>query len=122
MNSKMTTNSQLSTTESKKNQKQTKQTTRTGTESQKWRTHRGLSVGRRWGENGGKGAEKKRHRWLVQNRHRKVKNSMGNGEAKKLLRMTHEQELSGGECWKVRGYCREEGDKREKITGTTLIA
>ena len=36
MNSKMTTNSQLSTTEHKKQkQKQTKQTTRTGTESQK---------------------------------------------------------------------------------------
>ena len=45
----MTTNSQLSTTESKKQkqkQKQTKQTTRTGTESQKWRTHGGLSVAR----------------------------------------------------------------------------
>ena len=36
----MTTNSQLSTTESKK-QKQTKQTTRTGTDSQKWRSHGG---------------------------------------------------------------------------------
>ena len=36
MNSKMTTNSQLSITEPKKQkQKQTKQTTRTGTESQK---------------------------------------------------------------------------------------
>ena len=35
----MTTNSQLSTTEPKKNKnvKQTKQTTRTGTEPQKWR-------------------------------------------------------------------------------------
>ena len=43
MNSKMTTNSQLSTTKPKK-QKQTKQTTRTGTESQKWRSHGGLSV------------------------------------------------------------------------------
>ena len=44
----MTTNSQLSTTESKKQkqkQKQTKQTTRIGTESQKWRSHGGLSVG-----------------------------------------------------------------------------
>ena len=41
----MTTNSQLLTTESKK-QKQTKQTTRTETESQKWRSHGGLSVGR----------------------------------------------------------------------------
>ena len=45
MNSKMTTNSQLSTTEPKKH-KQTKQTARTGTESQKWRSHGGLSVGR----------------------------------------------------------------------------
>ena len=43
MNNKMTTNSQLSTTESKKTK--TKQTTRTGTESQKWRSHGGLSVG-----------------------------------------------------------------------------
>ena len=48
MNSKMTTNSQLSTTEPKKqkqNQKLTKQTTRTGTESQKWRSHREESKG-----------------------------------------------------------------------------
>ena len=46
MNSKMTTNSQLSTTEPKKQKwKQTKQTTRSGTESQKWRSHGGLSVG-----------------------------------------------------------------------------
>ena len=52
MNSKMTTNSQLSTTEPKKQkQKQTKQTTRTETDSQKWRSHGGLSVGRgRMGE------------------------------------------------------------------------
>ena len=35
MNSKMTTISQLSTTESKKTKIKTKQTTRTGTESQK---------------------------------------------------------------------------------------
>ena len=41
MDSKMTTNSQLSTTEPKK---QIKQTTRTGTESQKWRSHGGLSA------------------------------------------------------------------------------
>ena len=34
----MTSNSQLSTTEPKK-QRQTKQTTRTGTEAQKWRSH-----------------------------------------------------------------------------------
>ena len=47
MNIKMTTNSQLSTIEPKKQkQKRTKQTTRTGTESQKWRSHGGLSVWR----------------------------------------------------------------------------
>ena len=49
MYSKMTTNSQLSTTEPKK-QKQTKQTTRTGTESQKQRLHGGLHWGRGGGE------------------------------------------------------------------------
>ena len=50
----MTTNSQLSTTKpKKKKQKQTMQTTRTGTESQKWRSHGGLSVGC-WGRMGKK--------------------------------------------------------------------
>ena len=45
MNSKMTTNSQLPTTEPKKiQQKGTKQTTTTGTESQKWRMHGRLSA------------------------------------------------------------------------------
>ena len=39
MNSKMTTNSQLSTTEPKT---QSKQTAKTETESQKWRSHGGL--------------------------------------------------------------------------------
>ena len=56
----MTINSQLSTTEPKI-QKQTKQTTRTGTESQKWRSHGGLSVGKGWEENGGKGTGDKKH-------------------------------------------------------------
>ena len=46
MNSKMTTNLQLSTTEPKKQkQTQTKQTTKTGPEPQKWRSHGRLSVG-----------------------------------------------------------------------------
>ena len=54
MNSKMTTNSWSLTTEPKQKQKQTHQTTRTGTESQKWRSHGGLSA-REWeGERGGK--------------------------------------------------------------------
>ena len=48
MNSKMTRNSQLLRTEPKN--KQTKQSARTGTESQKWRSHEGLSVGEWVGE------------------------------------------------------------------------
>ena len=53
MNSKMTTNSQISTIKPKKQkQKQTKQTTRTGTESQKWRSHGGLLAGKGRGEGG----------------------------------------------------------------------
>ena len=51
MNSKMTTNSQLSTIEPKKTKTQT---TRTGTESQKWRSCGGLSEGRGWGKMGEK--------------------------------------------------------------------
>ena len=51
MNSKMTINSQLLTTEPKTKQRQTKQKTRTGTESQKWRSHGGLSAGE-WVERG----------------------------------------------------------------------
>ena len=57
----MTTNSQLSTTEPKKKypkrKRKTKQTTRTGTESEKWMPHRGFSVGRGKG-----GIRRKRYR------------------------------------------------------------
>ena len=64
MNSEMTTNSQLSTIEPKKQkQKQTKQTTRSGTESQKWRSHGGLSAGRGWEENRRKFTGNKKHNW-----------------------------------------------------------
>ena len=45
MNRKITTNSQLLKTEPKK-KNQNKQTTRTGTESLKWRSCEGLSLGR----------------------------------------------------------------------------
>ena len=56
----MTSNSQLLTTEpkTKVKTKTNKQTTRTGTESQKWRSHGGLS-GEWEGERGGKGTENK---------------------------------------------------------------
>ena len=53
MNSKMTTNSQLSTNLKQKG-KQTKQTNRTGTESQKWRSYSGLSEGKWKGRMGEK--------------------------------------------------------------------
>ena len=45
----MTTNSQLLTNEPKRKTMKTKskQTTRTGTESEKWTSHGGISVGRR---------------------------------------------------------------------------
>ena len=39
----------------------TKQTTRTGTESEKWISHGGISVGRGKGEIGEKGTGKKKH-------------------------------------------------------------
>ena len=55
MNTEMITNSQLSTTESKKTKTntKTKQITRTGTDSEKWTSHGGLSVGRERGRMGG---------------------------------------------------------------------
>ena len=63
MNSKMTTNSQLSTTEPKKQKQKLTKQTRTGTKSEKWRSHGGLSVGMMRGENGGKGTGNKKHNW-----------------------------------------------------------
>ena len=87
----MAINSQLLTIESKK---QTKQTNRTGTEAQTWRSFGGLSVGKRNGEN----AKVQRLRstdWQVQNRQGDVKNSIGNGVAEELICMIHGHELRG---------------------------
>ena len=57
MNSEMSTNSQLSTTEpkrkGKKRKTKNKQTTRTGTESEKWTARGGISAGRGTGGIGG---------------------------------------------------------------------
>ena len=41
----------------------TKQTTRTGTVSEKWTSHGAFSAGRKRGENGGKGTGNKKHKW-----------------------------------------------------------
>ena len=55
MNSKMTTIK----TKPQRTKKQTKPITRTGTESQKWRSHGGLAAGRWSRENGGIGTGNK---------------------------------------------------------------
>ena len=91
MNSKMKTNSQLSTTEPKSKNKLSKQL-------EQEQNHRNgeLSAGKRRRENGGKCSGNKKHKWQVENRHRKVKNSMGNREAKELICMTHGHELKWG--------------------------
>ena len=62
MNSKMTTNSQLSTPERKKQNKLSKQPEQK--QLQKWRSHGGLSAGR--GKNGD--TWNKKHKWQVQNK------------------------------------------------------
>ena len=61
MNIKMTTNSKQSTESKKQKQKQTKQTTRTGIEPQKWRSHGGLSVQRGKGRMRVKDTGNKKH-------------------------------------------------------------
>ena len=59
----MNSKTQLSITEpTNQKHRQTKQTTRTGTKSQKWRSHGRLSVGRGRRENGGKGKGNKKHK------------------------------------------------------------
>ena len=109
----MTTNSQLSTTEPKK-QKQTKQTTRTGTEPQKQRSHGGLSTGECKGERGEKGTENKQHKWQVENREGEIKNSIGHVEARELICTTHGHELKGQERgWE--GVYRAEGNKEGEM-------
>ena len=116
MNSKMTTNSQLSTTDPKETQ--TKQTTRTGTESQKCRSH---GVYQRGGENGQKGTGNRQHIWKVQDRRGDVKNTIGKGEAKELISMTHGHELRVGGVLEG-SWHRAEGNKREWEKWTTVIA
>ena len=63
----MTTNLQLSTNEPYKKEREmktkTKQITRTGTESEKWTSHGGFSVGTGRGGMGGKGTGNKKHNW-----------------------------------------------------------
>ena len=103
----------------KTKQKQTKQITRTGTESQKWRSYGGLSAGKGKGEQGEKGTWNKKHNWLVQHRQGAFQNGIGNGEAKELICMTHEHELRReNTCGRgVQGGGSQRGEKNE----TTVI-
>ena len=105
MNSKMTTNSQLLTTKPKKPKTKTKQT-RTGTESQKWRSHGGLSEEEWERERGGKVQRRSSINGRQKIDREGGKNTIGNGEAKELRCMTHGHELRGVE-----------GNKREKEMG-----
>ena len=87
MNSKMTTNSELSTTELK-NTKQNKN--KLGKQLEQQQNHRIVDhmEGYQWGGGGGecgKGTRNKKHNWQVQNTQGEVKNSMGNGESKELI-------------------------------------
>ena len=45
---------------------------------------------------GGKGTGNKKYNWQVQNRQREVKNSVGNGEAKELIRMLQPKDMNSG--------------------------
>ena len=121
MNTKKATNLQLSTTESKKKKTTTttKQTTRIGMESQVQKPFGGLPAGREKGENGGNCAGIQKHNWQVQNRQGDVKNSIGNGEAKELICMTHGNELR--RVMLERKGVLGRGRQRGKI-GTTVIA
>ena len=118
MNSKITTNSQLSTPEPKK-QKLSRQLEQE--QNQRNGDHRGgFKRGGRGGE-WGKGTGIKKHNRQAQNRQAEVKNSIGNGEAKEFICTSHRHELRRGKMlgW---GGCREKGDKEEKNIGTTVIA
>ena len=54
------------------------------------------------------------------NREGEVKNSIGNVKVKELTCMTHGHELRHGML--VRGWCRAEENKGEKINGSSVIA
>ena len=94
----MATNSQLSTTEPKKENKnelskqlEQEQNHRNGDHMEGYQQGGG---GQRMGE---KHTGNKKQKWQVQNRQGVVKNSIGNGEAKGLICMTLGHELRVGE-------------------------
>ena len=69
--------------------------------------------GERLGEGWGKGTENKQ-KWQVQNRQGEVKYSVGNGETKELIRMTHGHELKQGNAGGWSGGAGQRGIKGRK--------
>ena len=118
MNNKMTTNSQL-WTNLKQKQKQTKQTTRTGTESEKWTSHGGISVGKGEGRNRG---EKVQGRSII-HRHKT------DGEREKWYRKQRTERIYMYNPWTwTKGWrilegwgAGQSGDKGRKIGKTNSI-
>ena len=74
----------------------------------------GYQWGRGLRENWGKGTGNTKHKWQVQNRQGEFKNSIGNGEAKELICVTHGHEpkwgITGGN-----GGITQSGAKGEKL-------
>ena len=97
----MTINSQPSTTESKKKKNKKKlskqleqeQNHRNGDHMDSYQQGGGEGGG---GERGGKGTENKKHQSYVENRQGESKNSIGNGEAKELICITHGHKVREG--------------------------
>ena len=92
INSKMTTNSQLSTTEPKNTQKPKHELSKQLAKDQNHR-NRDHMEGYQWGRGEGRMREKVQGLGSIngryKNRHGEFKNSVGNGEDKELLCMTH---------------------------------
>ena len=78
-----------------------------------------LSVGSGRGKKWGKGTRNKKHKWYIQNRQGEVKNSMGNGEAKELICMSHGHELR---WWNAGGREGAGWRGRGEKSGTIIIA
>ena len=113
MNSKMTTNSQLSTIESKNyKQKPSKQTEQE--QNNRCRDHlEGYQLG---GERVRMGGKVQRLRSIIgRYQIEDVKKSIGNGEAKELTCMTHGHEPRWGML--LGEGCRAQGNKEEKKMG-----
>ena len=72
------------------------------------------------GKNGGKCTGNKKHNWQVQNRQGEVKNSIGNGEAKELMCVTHGHELRE-DCWKEWGNWMEESKGEKWLNCNSII-